>query len=446
MSESPRQDSIQTPNAHPAPPASGHGAPPPPRVSGRTTAIVLLVLLVVAVVCAVGGILPRVHARKALAAQTNALAAPDVIAVRPTPGTPDAEIVLPGNVYAFTDSPIYARTNGYLEHWYFDIGAHVRKGQLLATISSPEVDQQLLQARADLKTAQTNAGFAKQTASRYQNLLQSDAVSAQETENATTQAASTNSGVQSAQANVQRLAALQSYERIYAPFNGVVTARGIDTGQLVDAGANRELFHLASTDTLRVYINVPQIYSREAVRGTKADLTFSEFPGRRFQGTLVRTADAIEPSSRTLLVEVDVNNRKGELVPGAYTEVHMKLTREIATAAIPVSALMFRSEGLRVGTVVHGPNGDTAKLVPITLGHDDGQTVQVVSGLAPNALVIQDPPDSLIDGEPIHIVQPQASPGAGTHAAAQGGSGGDQGGRGDQGGTGRSGTGKEKSR
>ncbi len=439
MSESPRQDSPGTPKQDSGTPQTpAHGAPPPHRASGRTTVIVLVVLLAVAILAAVGGILPRVHARKALAAQTSALAAPDVIVIRPTPGTPDAEIVLPGNIYAYTDSPIYARTNGYLEHWYFDIGAHVRKGQLLATISSPEVDQQLLQARADLTTAKTNAGFAKQTASRYQNLLQSDAVSAQETENATTQAASSNSGVQSAQANVQRLQELQSFEHIYAPFNGVVTARGIDVGQLVDAGATRELFHLAATDTLRVYINVPQIYSREAVRGTRADLTFSEFPGRRFMGTLVRTSKAIDPTSRTLLVEVDVDNRKGELVPGAYTEVHMKMTREVPTAAIPVSALMFRSEGLRVGTVVHGPNGDVAKLVPITLGHDDGQTVQVVSGIDPATLVIQDPPDSLIDNEPVHIVQPQGSKSAPGE--------GEQGGTGDKGGQGNPGTGKEKSR
>lgn len=429
--------------------ATGPGAShahPQQHVSGRTTVIVLLVLLAVAAVAAVGGILPRVHARKALAAQTTALAAPDVIAIRPNASTPDTEIVLPGNIYAYTDSPIYARTNGYLEHWYFDIGAHVRKGQLLAIISSPEIDKQLLQARADLTTAETTAGFARQTASRYTNLLQSDAVSAQDTENATTQAASTSSSVKSAQANVQRLQELQSFERIYAPFNGVVTARGIDVGQLVDAGATRELFHLAATDTLRVYINVPQIYSREAVPGVKADLVFSEFPGRRFRGTLVRTARAIDPTSRTLLVEVDVDNRKGELAPGAYTEVHMKLSREVPTAAIPVSALMFRSEGLRVGTAVHGPNGDTAKLVPITLGHDDGQTVQVISGLDPEALVIQNPPDSLLDGEPVHIVQPQKNQNVPGTGGQQGGRQQDQGGGGDQGGQGNPGMGKEKSR
>jgi RND family efflux transporter MFP subunit len=367
---------------------------------------VLLVLLIAGVVIAVVGIVQRKHARSALAAETNALAAPDVTVSKAKSGSPNSEIVLPGNIIAFEDAPIYARTNGYLSRWYFDIGARVHKGQLLAVISTPEVDQQLLQARADLATAESNAGFAKNTAQRYQNLLQSDAVSRQDTDNFTTQAQSSNTTVKSQQANVQRLEQLQSFERVYAPFNGVVTSRSIDIGQLIDQGAAKELFHLSSTDTLRVYVNVPQVYSRDALPGAKAQLTFAEYPGRSFEGNLVRTARAIDLVSRTLLVEVDVDNRSGQLAPGAYTEVHLKVGRPVTTVVIPVSALLFRKEGLRVVSVQHTADGDTAKLIPIAVGHDDGDTVQVVSGLDPDTPIVTDPPDSVIDGEKLHVLQP----------------------------------------
>ncbi len=400
----------ETPRAHNPQTARPHnehdGAPAPQSgVSGRTAVIVLVLLLIVAAIIAVAGIVHRQHARTALAAETNALAAPDVLLSKPKSGSPNSEIVLPGNVYAYEDAPIYARTNGYLSHWYFDIGAHVRKGQLLAVISSPEVDQQLLQARADLATAEANAGYAKSTAKRYQGLLGQDAVSQQDTENFTTQAQSSNTLVKSQIANVQRLEQLTSFEKIYAPFNGVVTSRSIDIGQLIDQGAAKELFHMSSTDVLRVYINVPQIYSRDALPGTKAQLTFSEYPQRSFEGTLVRTAKSIDVNSRTLLVEVDVDNRKGDLTPGAYTEVHLKVGRPVSSVVIPVSTLLFRSEGLRVAAVEHSGNDDIVKLVPITIGHDDGDTVQVVSGLDANTPIISNPPDSVIDGEKVHVLQ-----------------------------------------
>jgi RND family efflux transporter MFP subunit len=399
----------QTPPSN-QPPAE-HGTPSPQHIpeshiSARTAIAVLLVLLIVGVVIAVVGIVQRKHARSALAAETNALAAPDVTVSKAKSGSPNSEIVLPGNIIAFEDAPIYARTNGYLSRWYFDIGARVHKGQLLAVISTPEVDQQLLQARADLATAESNAGFAKNTAQRYQNLLQSDAVSRQDTDNFTTQAQSSNTTVKSQQANVQRLEQLQSFERVYAPFNGVVTSRSIDIGQLIDQGAAKELFHLSSTDTLRVYVNVPQVYSRDALPGAKAQLTFAEYPGRSFEGNLVRTARAIDLVSRTLLVEVDVDNRNGQLAPGAYTEVHLKVGRPVSTVVIPVSALLFRKEGLRVVSVQHTADGDTAKLLPIAVGHDDGDTVQVVSGLDPDTPIVTDPPDSVIDGEKLHVLQP----------------------------------------
>jgi RND family efflux transporter MFP subunit len=399
-------------------PQGEHGGAslPQSNVSGRTAVIVIVVLLIAGAIIAVAGILQRQHARRALAAETNALAAPDVLLSKAKSGSPNSEIALPGNVLAYQDAPIYARTSGYLDHWYFDIGAHVRKGQLLAAISSPEVDQQLLQARADLATAESNASYAKSTAKRYQGLLGQDAVTQQDTENFTTQAQSSNTTVKSQLANVQRLEQLTSFEKIYAPFNGVVTSRSIDIGQLIDQGAAKELFHMASTDVLRVYVNVPQIYSRDALPGAKAQLTFSEYPGRNFEGRLVRTARSIDLTSRTLLVEVDIDNRKGDLTPGAYTEVHLKVGRPVSTVVIPVSALLFRKEGLRVATVEHTGDGDIAKLVPITLGHDDGDTVQVISGLDPNTPIITNPPDSVIDGEKVHVLQ---SPGSGKQEQGQ---------------------------
>jgi RND family efflux transporter MFP subunit len=364
--------------------------------------ILLFVFLAVAVGIAIAGILPRLRDRKELRQQTSELAAPTVLVAAPQLGAPSEEVVLPGNIFAYVDSPIYARTSGYLRKWYFDIGAHVRKGQLLAEIESPEVDQQLAQARADLLTAEANAKYAQMTASRYQDLVKSNAVSRQDTENFTTQAAATNTQVKSALANVQRLEQLVSFEKIYAPFDGVVTARGVDIGQLIDAGANKELFHLSDEHILRVYVNVPQLYSLACKPGVTADLTFVEYPGRTFQGRIVRTAKAIDPTSRTLLVEVDVDNRSGDLVPGAYAQVHFKLQSPVRSLIVPVPALLFRSEGLRVAIV----QDNKARLVPITIGRDDGRVVEVTAGLHPGDQVIQDPPDSIVDGEPVRIVQP----------------------------------------
>jgi RND family efflux transporter MFP subunit len=205
---------------------------------------------------------------------------------------------------------------------------------------------------------------------------------------------------------------MQSFEKIYAPFSGVITARNVDVGQLINAGAGTQMFRISAINVLRVYVNVPQIYSQAAVPGTTAALTLSEFPGQSFTGKLVRTARAIDPASRTLLVEVDVDNRDGKLMPGAYTEVHMDVHRAVAPMIIPVSALIFRTEGLQVGTVVKGADGDRAKLVQVTLGQDDGSTVQVVHGLTADSRVIENPPDSLIDGEPVHVVKPAQSAGA----------------------------------
>ena len=402
-----------------------------PALTGRGALILLAVLLVIAVVAAVAGIVPRLRAEKQLAQRTDDLALADVVVAKPELGEPSQEIVLPGNMFAYVDSPIYARTDGYLEKWYFDIGAHVRRGQLLATIASPEVDQQLAQAKADLLTAEANAHYAKQQAQRYTDLLAQNAVAKQDTENFVTQQASTNTQVRSAQANVDRLEQMVGFEKIYAPFTGVVTARDVDIGTLINAGAGtsggREMFHMDDEHIMRVYVNVPQVDSPNCTPGTPADLTLEQFPGQRFHGKVVRTARAIDPTSRTLLVEVDVPNPEGVLVPGDYTEVHFQVKVVKQTLILPVSTLLFRQEGLRVATVV---DGNKAKLVPVTIGQNDGRVVQVIEGLQPDDLVMQDPPDSIMDGERVRVVKPNPEGGIpGAPEEGEGGQGSEGGGR-----------------
>ena len=369
----------------------------------RNAAILLTVVVVVGLLV-LSGIVPRLRSRKALAAETNELAAPTVLVVQPKRGAPSQEILLPGNIQAFVDAPIYARTNGYLKRWYFDIGSHVRQGQLLAEIESPEVDQQLSQAQADLGTATANLHLSQITANRFSDLIKQDAVSQQETDNATSDLAAKNTAVRSSQANVDRLKQLVSFEKVYAPFDGVVTARNTDIGQLIDSGAAggqaRSLFQVAAINELRVFISVPQIYSQAAIPGLTADLTFAEFPGRRFHGKLVRTSRSIDPTARTLNVEVDVDNSKGELLPGAYTEVHLKLKEGIPTMTIPVSALLFRQEGLRVAVA---KSDNTAELQPVTLGRDFGDFAEITTGLTGQERIISNPPDSIIDGERLNI-------------------------------------------
>jgi RND family efflux transporter MFP subunit len=375
-------------------------APDHPAVSGKGAVVGTTMVLIAIVALAVYGIWKRHHNNDVLADTTQRLAAPSVILISPQPGAPVDTYVLPGNVSAYTDSPIYARTSGYLTKWYYDIGAHVKKGALLAEIATPELDQQLAQAQADLATAEATANNAHTQSERYQGLVKTDAVSRQDTDTFINQAASTSAAVRSAQANVQRLKELQGFEKVYAPFDGVVTARGTDIGQLISAGGGMELFHMQALEILRVYVNVPEVYTQSIKRGEKIELSFPEHPGRAFQGTLVRTADAIDPANRTLLVEIDVDNRKGELMPGSLAQVHFKTTQVGRTFIVPVSALMFRHEGLRVASVV---NGDTAHLVPVIIGQDNGATVEVVSGLSANDRIIQDPPDSLIEGEKVAV-------------------------------------------
>jgi RND family efflux transporter MFP subunit len=372
--------------------------------------LLVLLLLAAVVLIVMGAILPRVRARAALRTETNELAVPTVIVVQPKPSAPGQEIVLPANVQAWKDAPIYARTNGYLKRWYVDIGARVKTGQLIAEIDTPEVNQQLSQARADLDTAQANLKLSQITASRYEGLLKSDSVSQQDADNAAGDLAAKKAIVESSQANVKRLQDLESFQRIYAPFNGVITNRNTDIGQLIDSGSSTraELFHISDPSMLRVYVNVPQVYSQAAKPGLKADLVFQEFPGRRFQGTLVRTAEAIDQASRTLLVEIQVNNPTGEIFSGAYSEIHLKLPGNVATYTLPANALLFRSEGLQVANVKDGKTD----LIPITVGRDYGASVEVLSGLTGDEKIILNPSDSIVSGQPVHISQSNANAGS----------------------------------
>ena len=376
----------------------------PERGRSRTVLFALCFLVLVAVIVA-AGIIPRQRARAALRQETDTMAIPTVLVVHPKRAAAAEEIVLPANVQAFTDAPIYARTNGYLKKWYADIGTRVKAGQLLAEIDTPEVDQQLRQARADLSTAEANLHLSQITAERYAGLLKTDSVSKQDADNAEGDYEAKKAIVKSGEANVQRLTELLSFQRIYAPFDGVITARNTDIGQLIDSGSSggpgRELFHIASVRKLRAYVNVPQDYSRNAKPGLIADLTFPDLPGRRVQGKLVSTSDAIDPSSRTLLVQFEVDNSNGELLPGAYAALHLKLPAGSSSYIVPATSLMFRSEGLRLATV----NDNKAALLPVTVGRDFGTEVEIISGLTGNESIILNPLDSLLSGQQVRIAQ-----------------------------------------
>jgi RND family efflux transporter MFP subunit len=379
-----------------------------PRETGSKHGV-LIAVIVLAIVAAVviGGIVPRLRAKEALKKETYDLAVPTVNVARPRQGAPQMEIVLPGNMQAFTDSPVYARTNGYLKKWYVDIGGRVKAGQLLAEIETPEVDQQLQQARSQLNTAKANYNLAQITSKRYQELKGTDSVAQQDVDNAFGSERANAATVSAAEYQVRYLEQLESFKNIYAPFDGIITVRNTDVGHLINSGAGTtaaELFHIAAIHTLRVYINVPQQFSPAAKTGLPATLTLQQFPGRQFKGQLVRTANAIDLATRTLLVEVDVDNPTGELLPGAFAEVHLAVPSGAPTFILPVSALIFRAQGLQVGVV---RDGNHAQLANIILGRDFGSEVEVVSGLQADDQVIINPPDSLISGEEVRVAQQQ---------------------------------------
>src|SRR5467141_2145426 len=370
----------------------------------RSWLVALIVFLAVAGML-VSGILRRVRARAIVSAETAAMAVPLVNVVSPQRTAPSRELVLPGNVEPYMTAPIFARTNGYVKRWYVDIGARVRKGQLLAEIDTPEVDQQLQQSRSNLATAEANLKLAEITKTRYQGLLKTNAVSQQDADNATGTYNANQAIVEANQANVKQLQALQSFEKIYAPFDGIVTVRNTDIGDLINSGSSSsvktDLFHIAQPGKLRVYVNVPQEYSQGIKAGMTADLSLAEFPDRKFQGKLVRTASAINVTTRTLLVEIEVDNFSGTLLTGSYAEVHLKIPTQASTLLLPVNALLFRTEGLQVGTVKDGK----AMLSAVTPGRDFGNQIEVVSGLKPDDQVIINPPDSIVSGQQVQVVQ-----------------------------------------
>jgi RND family efflux transporter MFP subunit len=386
----------QTPNS----PTSGF-APGP---SGHRGALLLAAIALVLVATVVYyGIHSRAVAESRLEQETSEAAIPTVAVVFPKEGAPTDEVVLPGVTQAFIDAPIYARTNGYLVHWYFDIGARVKKDQLLAVIDTPEVDQQLQQARADLDTAQANVAIAKITADRWQSLVSDGSVSQQETDQNVINLKAQQATLEANAANVRRLEQLQSFEKVYAPFDGIITARHTDIGQLINLGSTpderQELFHIAATRTLRVYVAVPEVYTPEVRSGSSAPLTLDEFPGETFRGAIVRNDNSIDLASRTLLVEVDIDNSTGRLLPGAYVFVHLKLPNTTHSVTIPVGALIFRKEGLQVALVRDGK----AQLISVKIQHDYGSSVEIVSGLQPTDAVIADPPDSVVDGTQVRV-------------------------------------------
>jgi RND family efflux transporter MFP subunit len=374
---------------------------------GLATYVILSAVAVIFVIVISLGFISRKKAEAELKQTTATAAIAKVNVVYPKMDAPTDEIVLPGNTQAFTDAPIFARTSGYVKGWHVDIGTRVKKGQLLAEIETPEVDQQLQQARADLQTAQANLRQAEITADRWQALWKTNSVSKQETDQNVSNFHAMKATVDSNSANVRRLEELQGFQKIYAPFDGVITARNTDIGALINSGASapgQELFHLAAISTLRVFVAVPQVYSQAVRPGAMASLTLDEFSGKTFNGTIARNSNSIDPASRTLLVEVDVDNRNGTLLSGAYVRVHLKLPQSVNSVTIPANTLLFRSEGLRVGVVRNG----RAELVPVTIGRDYGSSVEVVSGLQPTDSIIINPSDSLISGTIVQVNPPPA--------------------------------------
>jgi RND family efflux transporter MFP subunit len=371
----------------------------------RKSWLVLAIAVIVVLAILGSGIWSRVRARTTLDTETTQAALPAVSVVAPKQTAPADEIILPGNVQPFITSPIYARTNGYLKKWYFDIGAHVKQGQLLAVIETPEVDQQLQQARSNLLTAQANLELASITKTRYQGLLKSNAVSQQDVDNAVGTFNANKAIVEADKAAVEQYSALVSFEKVYAPFDGVITARNTDIGDLINSGsstaAKTDLFHISQPGKLRVYVNVPEEYSQGIKVGMTADLSLAEFPGRKFQGTLVRTAEDINVMTRTLLIEIDVDNPKGTLLTGSYAEVHLAVPTQASTFLLPVNTLIFRTEGLRVGVVKDGK----VVLTAVTPGHDFGNQIEIVAGLKADDQVIINPPDSIVSGQQVQIVQ-----------------------------------------
>ena len=382
--------------------------------------IILFLAVIVLVAFGALTLFQRRTQYQALAKETEALAIPTVAVMHPATESGEEDLVLPGTMQAYVESPIYARTSGYLKKWYRDIGSRVRQGELLTDIDTPEVDQQLMQARADLNTAKANARLSEITATRYGELIKTDGVSKQEVDNATGDFEAKKAIVQSSEANVRRLEELESFKHIYAPFSGVITRRNVDTGTLINAGnggASQQLFFLAQTDPLRVYVSVPETYAPSIHAGLSAYLELTQYPGQKFQGKVVRTAEAIDPTTRTLLTEVDVPNHDGALLPGGYAQAHLQVKVTGARLVVPVNALLFRSEGLRAVAV---DANHRTHLKQLTIGRDYGTTLEVLQGLDANDWIVLNPADSLEDGQEVRVKETAMTAAPGQPARAPG--------------------------
>lgn len=372
-----------------------------PIVAAVCAALLLAIFIVV-------GIHARVHAEESLTSATQKDSVLTVAVTTPARGSAALEITLPANTQAFIDTPIYARTNGYLRHWYADIGAHVRAGQVLAEIETPELDQQVQQAQSDLATAQANQQLAQITAERWKKLVAKNAVSKQEADQASSDLQARGSALESAKANVRRLQQMQGFEKVVAPFDGVITARNVDIGSLIQSGNSdspkAELFHMAATDKLRLFVPVPEVYANFVHNGDKIAVTSDASPNVKFTGTIVRNSDAIDITSRTLNVEVDVTNAEHKLRPGQYAFVHLPIPPTSSAMTVPANVILFRGEGLRVGVVRDG----RVQLVPVQIGNDYGATVEITSGLSPHDQVVLNPSDSLAEGERVRVEKGEA--------------------------------------
>lgn len=390
----------------------------PPRPHKRRGYVIAAVLAVVFLVAAIVGLISRFSERRALAKETETLAIATVAIIHPKVEPPQQELVLPSTLQAYIESPIYARTNGYLTKWYKDIGSRVQKGDRLADIETPEIDQELVQARATRDQAAAQVEIAKTSAKRWENLQKMDAVAQQETDERTNTYAQAQANLAAADANVRRLEELESFKHVYAPFSGVITKRNIDIGALINAGntgSNQQLFDVARVDPIRVYVSVPEIYAGSVRPGVRASIEVPSLSGQKFSGSVVRNADAIDTSTRTLLTEIDVPNRKGELLPGAYAQVHFDLNVQAERLSVPVNALLFRAEGTRAAVV--DANGKV-HLQPVNIGRDYGVSVEILAGLKPTDSVVLNPSDSLEEGQQVSVKQDATSQAA-TKQSAQ---------------------------
>ena len=378
---------------------------PPHRRSG-----VRLFLLAPIVLCLVGAVtlFLRAQESKKLAVTTHAFQAEPVSVIHPQSGAPNSDLALPGTIQAFSDSPIYARTNGYVAHWYADIGTHVRQGQLLAVIESPEVDQELSQARASLGQVQANLTLAGITATRYRGLIGTNAVSQQDVDQNNQNLEAQKASLQAADANVSRLQQMQGFERVVAPFDGIITQRKTDIGDLVNAGnggTTFELFRISKIDTVRIFVSVPETYSEQIANGQKATLELTALPGKQFQGDVIRSSHAIDTASHTLLTEIDVSNPTGQLMPGAYAEVHLRASAPIPSLIIPSGAVLYQAAGPQVATVT---DKSEIALRRVALGRDFGDTVEITSGISKSDAVVASPPDYLVDGMRVEVHTPKS--------------------------------------